>query len=59
MSTTSQNIASQQSNKQDEWFDEMINSLKVDQVQIKLGRLQRKKNGFIIVNRWGTKRNYF
>lgn len=43
MTESNQNIATQQSNKQDQWFETMINSIKVDQLQIQTNTASEEK----------------
>ena len=43
MSKTAENTASQQSNKQDQWFELMINAIKVDQLQLQTNTATEEK----------------
>jgi hypothetical protein len=43
MTESNQNIAIQQPNKQDQWFESMINSIKVDQLQIQTKTASEEK----------------
>lgn len=51
MAESNQNIAIQQTNKQDQWFEEMINSIRIDQLQIQTNTASEEKtrmyNNFI------------
>lgn len=43
MTKTAENTASQQSNKQDQWFESMINTIKVDQLQLQTNTATEEK----------------